>query len=94
VTDVTRRPLPTTGLIFAVVMLVAGLALAVLFKAYPGLAETVPGLMWLLFVALAFDVIVNGLVTRGIAEALTMPWRVGGYCAGAVVQHVTSTYVI
>lgn len=93
-TDATSRLLPITGLVFTAVMLVAGLALSVLFKAYPGLAETVPGLMWLLFVALAFDVIVNGLVSRGMAQALTMPWRVGGYCAGAVVQHVTSTYVI
>ncbi|QCI64986.1 hypothetical protein [Phreatobacter stygius] len=93
-TDDTSRTIPITGLVFVLVMLVAGLALALLLKAYPGLGETVPGLMWLLVAALVFDVAVNALATRGVAQALTMPWRVGGFCAGAVVQHFTSTYAL
>jgi hypothetical protein len=88
VTEETRRPLPVTGIVFVVVMLAAGFGLAFLFKAHPTLAEAVPGLMWLLGVALVFDVAANALAMRGHGAALTMPWRVGGFCAGAVLHHL------
>ena len=88
------RTIPTTGLAFVVYMLAAGLGLAFVFKVYPALGATVPGFMWLLVAALVFDVTVHQLAARGIAQALTMPWRVGGFCAGAVLQHSASTYAL
>lgn len=88
------RTIPATGLAFAAFMLVAGLGLAFLFKAYPDLGAKVPGFMWLLIVALVFDVAVHQLAARGTAQPLTMPWRVGGFCAGAVLQHTASTYAL
>lgn len=88
------RTIPTTGLAFVAFMLAAGLGLAFVFKAYPSLGATVPGFMWLLIVALVFDVVVNQLAVRDVAQPLTMPWRVGGFCAGAVLQHSASTYAL
>ena len=88
------RTISTTGLAFVAFMLAAGLGLAFVFKAYPGVGTAVPGFMWLLIVALVFGVVVNQLAVRGIAQPLTMPWRVGGFCAGAVLQHSASTYAL
>ena len=76
-TDETRPSLPLPGLVFVAAMLVAGLALAFLFKAHPALAQVIPGLMWLLGVALVVDIVIN---------TLAMPWRFGGYFAGAILH--------
>lgn len=89
-TDVTRPKPPLAGLVFVAVMLVAGVALALLFKAQPALGQTVPGLMWLLGVALVCDVAINVLSMQGLAEGpLPMPWRFGGFFAGAILHLAT-----
>ncbi|PTM51080.1 hypothetical protein [Phreatobacter oligotrophus] len=86
-TDETRPSLPLPGLVFVAAMLVAGLALAFLLKAYPGLGQAIPGLMWLLGVALVVDIVINTLAMQGRIDApLAMPWRFGGYFAGAILH--------
>ena len=89
-TAVTRPKPPLAGLVFVAFMLAAGVALAILFKAQPALAQTIPGLMWLLGVALVCDVAINVLSMQGRAEGpLPMPWRFGGFFAGAILHLAT-----
>jgi hypothetical protein len=89
-TDVTRPKPPLAGLLFVALMLAAGVALAVLFKAQPALGQTIPGLMWLLGVALVFDVALNVMSMQGRAAGpLPMAWRFGGFFAGAILHLAT-----
>lgn len=82
---------PTAGLIFVAVMLVAGPLLAFLFKTNPSLVASIPGLMWLLGVALVFDVAVNLLSIQGrMAGPLPMAWRAGGFIAGGLAHVATA----
>lgn len=93
-TDATRPNLPLPGLVFVAVMLVAGAVLAFVFKAEPALVQAIPGLMWLLGVALVFDIGVNVLAMQGRVEgALPMAWRAGGFIAGGLV-HVATTALL
>ncbi len=93
-TDDTRQTLPLPGLVFVAVMLVAGLALAFLLKAYPALGQAIPGLMWLLGVALVVDIAINTLAMQGrIVAPLAMPWRFGGYFAGAILHTLVAAQI-
>ncbi|MDP2803278.1 MAG: hypothetical protein Q8O26_15500 [Phreatobacter sp.] len=93
-TDATRPNLPLPGIVFVAVMLVTGVVLALVFKAHPALIEAIPGLMWLLGVALVFDIGVNVLAMQGRVEgALPMTWRAGGFIAGGLV-HVATTALL
>lgn len=90
-TDQTGPAYPVAGLVFVAVMLVAGPALAFLFKVHPGLIEAVPGLVWLLGIALLYDLGVNVLAIQGRLDGpLPMPWRFGGFFAGAILHIVTN----
>lgn len=90
-TDQTGPAYPPAGIVFVGVMLVAGLALAFLFKANPALTQALPGLMWLLALALVYDVGVNILSIRGKLDGpMPMPWRFGGFFAGAIVHVATN----
>ncbi len=93
-TEPTDRPLPTTGIAFTALMLVAGLAIAFLLKAYPGIGEKVPGMLLLLIVAFPFDLAINALAARGSIGPLTMNWRGGGFIAGALLQIALTGYVL
>jgi hypothetical protein len=85
---------PPAGIVFVGVMVVAGLVLALVFKANPALTQALPGLMWLLAVALIYDVGVNILSFQGkVNGPMTMPWRFGGFFAGAIV-HVGLTALL
>lgn len=93
-TEKTGPAYPVTGVIFVALMLVAGLGLAFLFKANPALTNALPGLMWLLAVALVYDVGVNILSFQGKADGpMSMAWRFGGFFAGAIV-HVGVTALL
>jgi hypothetical protein len=93
-TDETRPTLPLPGLVFVAVMLVAGLTLAFAFKAHPTLTQAVPGLMWLLGVALIVDLAINALAMQGrIDGPLAMPWRFGGYFTGAVLHTLVAAQI-
>jgi hypothetical protein len=93
-TDQTGPAYPPAGIVFVGVMLVAGLALAFLFKTNPALTQALPGLMWLLAIALIYDVAVNLLSFQGkVAGPMPMVWRFGGFFAGAIV-HVAVTAML
>ena len=93
-TEPTDRSLPVTGLAFTALMVAAGIVVAFLLRAYPGLGDKLPGMVWLLIVAFPFDLAVNALAARGSVGPLTMNWRVGGFIAGALLQIVLSGYVL
>ncbi len=91
-TDQTGSTVPFSGIAFVAVMLVAGPLLAVLFKANPSLVASIPGLMWLLGVALVFDVALNLLAMQGrMAGPLPMAWRAGGFIAGGLAHVATAS---
>jgi len=93
-TDPTGPTYPPAGLAFVAVMLVAGPLLALLFKAHPSLVASIPGLMWLLGLALLFDVAVNVLSMQGrLAGPLPMAWRAGGFIAGGLAHVATAALV-
>jgi hypothetical protein len=93
-TDQTGPAHPPAGIVFIGVMVVAGLVLAFLFKANPALTQALPGLMWLLAIALIYDVAVNLLSFQGkVGGPMSMTWRFGGFFAGAIV-HVGVTAML
>jgi hypothetical protein len=87
----TDQTLPLTGVVFTGAMLVAGVALAFLVKANPGLFQAIPALMWLLGFALVIDLAANALAGQGRIEPLTMQWRVAGFLGGGVLHVLVST---
>lgn len=93
-TDQTGSTVSVPGAIFVAVMLVAGPLLALLFKANPSLVASIPGLMWLLGLALLFDVAVNLLSLQGrMAGPLPMAWRAGGFIAGGLAHVATAALI-
>lgn len=76
----------SVGYAYVALMGAAGIGLALLFKASPSLGEVVPGLLWLLGASLVFDLVNNQRVSAGQSQPLEMPWRVGGFIAGALLH--------
>jgi len=78
--------MPQPRILYIAAMCIAGLALAIVAKFYPGIASgPVPPLFWLLIVSFVIDLGLMRLAASTGAPPLEMEWRFGGFMAGALV---------